>query len=182
MGKKKAPTEPQKTDSAEKKPEANPRRALFDMFYRNGGPNFGAGNAFQSAIAAGYSPATAKSNCHLLACESRVRTAEALEALGCDGFSQAQKLLHLREAKTVKWNPSKQLTLHAGGKGKRVQKIVKGGWDTFEDGDLQLRAAQEINKIQGAYPDPERGGDGRSVQIIFPASFAGLAEEKPAGS
>lgn len=179
MGKKKAPKEPRST---EKKPETNPRRALFDMFYRNGGPSFPAGNALQSAIAAGYSPATAKSNCHLLARESRVHIAEALEALGCDGFSQAQKLLHLREAKTVKWNPGKRLTLRAGGKGKRVEKVVEGGWDTFEDGDLQLRTAQEINKIQGAYPDPERGGDGRSVQIIFPASFANLATAKPAES
>ncbi len=180
MNKRKAPKEPEKNEKAEKKPEANPRRALFDMFYRNGGPNFSPGNAFQSAIAAGYSPATAKSNCHLLAREVRVRTAEALEALGCDGFSQAQKLLHLREAKTVKWNPSKELTLRAGRKGKRVQKIVKGGWDAFEDSDTQLRTTQEINKIQGAYPDAKEG-DGRTVQIIFPASFANLTGDKPAG-
>lgn len=182
MGKKAAPKEPARTDTTEKKPESNPRRALFDVFYRNGGPNFRAGNAFQSAIAAGYSPATAKSNCHLLARESRVRTAEALEALGCDGFSQAQKLLHLRDAKTVKWNPSKQLTLRAGGKGKRVQKTVKGGWDTFEDNDTQLRTAQEINKIQGAYPDPEKTGDARTIQIVFPENFANIPVGKPAGS
>ncbi|HWY05308.1 MAG TPA: hypothetical protein VNY24_00505 [Candidatus Acidoferrales bacterium] len=142
--------------------QENPRRALFNNFYRMGGPGFPPGNAFRSAIAAGYTVATAKSNCHLLAREARVRTAEALEALGCDGFSQGGKLLQLREAKTVKWNPSK------GG----TKKTPKGGWDVFEDNDTQLRTTQEINKIQGAYPDPAEGTAGRPIQIIFPRNFS----------
>jgi hypothetical protein len=178
MRKSREPKERDKTDIVEEKAEANPRRALFDMFYRNGGPGFAAGNAYQSAIAAGYSPATAKSKCHLLARDLRVRTAEALGALGCDGFSQARKLLQLREAKTVKWNPSKRLTLSAGGKGKRARKIVKGGWDTFEDSDTQLRTTQEINKLQGAYPKPEEPSAATSIQIIFPENFTNLMERE----
>jgi len=168
MGKTKTPKDQNNTDTVEKKPDANPRRALFDMFYRNGGSSFPAGNAYQSAIAAGYSQATAKSNCHILARKARVRVAEALEALGCDGFSQAHKLLQLREAKMVKWNPSK------GGKKKKP----KGGWDMFEDNDTQLRTTQEINKLQGAYPDPQDPGAPMSVQFIFPENFANLMERE----
>jgi hypothetical protein len=160
MGKKKAAPGPKKhpPDTSQE----NPRRALFGTFYRTGGPNFRPGNAYRSAIAAGYSAATAKSNCHLLAREARVRTAEALEALGCDGFSQAGKLLQLREAKTVKWNPSKGAS----------KKKPKGGWDVFEDNGTQLSTTQEINKLQGAYPDPVAGADNRPIQIIFPKNFS----------
>lgn len=168
MGKKKTASEPRK-DGSEK--QENPRRALFDNFYRTGGPGFPPGNAFRSAIAAGYSVATAKSNCHLLAREARVRTAEALEALGCDGFSQAGKLLQLREAKTVKWNPSKSGT----------KKKPKGGWDVFEDNDTQLRTTQEINKLQGAYPDPVEGAENRPIQIIFPKNFSDALSKESAG-
>ncbi len=64
-----------------------------------GGLHFSPGNAYQSAVAAGYSPNTAKSKCHILARRARVKVAAALEALGCDGFSQAVKLLELREAR-----------------------------------------------------------------------------------
>lgn len=162
MGKtKKKAASNQKEDASDTSQE-KPRRALFNNFYRMGGPSFRPGNAFRSAIAAGYSVATAKSNCHLLAREARVRTAEALEALGCDGFSQGGKLLQLREAKTVKWNPSK------GG----TKKKPKGGWDVFEDNGTQLNATQEINKIQGAYPDPVAGSESRPIQIIFPKNFS----------
>src|SRR5579864_8628919 len=116
---------------------ANPRQASFDAFYLNGGPNFSPGNAYKSAVAAGYSSATAKSNCHILARRASIKVNIALGALGCDGFSQASKLLELREAKTVRWN----------------QKREK--WDEFGDADVQLRATQEINRLQDAYPAPK---------------------------
>ena len=159
--KKKTPSRSRK-DTSEVLQE-NPRRALFGTFYRTGGPNFRPGNAYRSAIAAGYSVATAKSNCHLLAREARVRTAEALEALGCDGFSQGAKLLQLREATTVKWNPAEE------------------EFETFLDSDVQLRATQEINKIQGAYPDPAQGVENRPIQIVFPQNFTNLMPKTEAG-
>lgn len=152
---------------------ADPRRTKFSEFYRNGGPDFRAGNAYRSALAAGYSPATAKSNCHLLARDINVAAADALRALGCDAFSQARKLLRLQQAKTVKWNPQK----FPGTRGtkKRKGKAPRGGWDAFDDGDLQLDATKEINRLLDAYPAPKEPGDtSRPVQIIFPASFKSL--------
>lgn len=143
---------------------ANPRQASFDAFYLNGGPDFRPGNAYKSAIAAGYSSATAKSNCHILARRASIKVARALEALGCDGFSQAAKLLELREAKTVRWN----------------QKTEE--WDEFENADVQLRATQEISRLQDAYPAPkEKVEDSRPITIVFPKSLSSmmpLAEEK----
>jgi hypothetical protein len=156
-------THQRRPKAAEEQRGVNPRKALFETFYRNGGPDFPPGNAYRSALAAGYSPITAKANCHLLAREVRVKTAEALEACGCDGFSQAEKLIELREAKTVKWNPK------------------KNRWDTFQDGDLQLRAVQEINKILDAYPAPKETNDTRPVMIVLPKNFSNLAQ-KPANS
>jgi len=145
---------------------ANPRQASFDVFYLNGGLNFSPGNAFKSAIAAGYSSATAKSNCHILARRASIKVARALEALGCDGFSQAAKLLKLREAKTVRWN----------------QKTEQ--WDEFKDADVQLRATQEINRLQDAYPAPkEKVEDSRPITIVFPKSLSSMmplaGEKKP---
>jgi len=134
---------------------ANPRQASFDVFYLNGGLDFLPGNAYKSAIAAGYSPNTAKSKCHILARRARVKVAAALEALGCDGFSQATQLLELREAKTVRWN----------------QKREK--WDEFEDADVQLRATQEVNRLQDAYPAPkEKVEDSRPITIVFGKSLS----------
>ena len=135
----------------------NPRQASFDAFYLNGGLDFSPGNAYQSAVAAGYSPNTAKSKCHILARRARVKVAAALEALGCDGFSQATKLLELREAKTVRWNQKKER------------------WDEFEDADVQLRATQEINRLQDAYPAPkEKVEDSRPITIVFPKSLSSM--------
>lgn len=166
MTKPKTPSNPrrQKPASPAEQEGANPRQASFDAFYLDGGPDFLPGNAYQSAIAAGYSPATAKSNCHILARRASIKVAKALEALGCDGFSQATKLLELREAKTVRWN----------------QKREK--WDEFGDADVQLRATQEINRLQDAYPAPkEKVEDSRPITIILPPSLNSMmprAEEK----
>lgn len=157
---------------SEKSSGVNPRKALFDAYYRNGGPSFRVGNAYQSAIAAGYSPITAKANCHLLARDSRVQVAEALEALGVDGFSQAQKLLELREAQAVKWNPAKYPGRPA--KGKKPGIAARGGWDYFADGNVQLEATKEINRVKDAYPAPREpidGRDQRPITIIFPATW-----------
>lgn len=148
----------------------NLRQALFEKFYRDGAPGFRPGNAYRSAIAAGYTPITAKANCHILARRCKVKAAEALQAMGCDGFSQAEKLLRLREARTVRWNPVK----YNGKKQKR------GGWDTFDDGDLQLRATQEINRVLDAYPAPKEADQRSPVQIIFPASFGAIAVQASA--
>lgn len=136
---------------------ANPRQASFDAFYLNGGPDFRPGNAHKSAVAAGYSPNTAKSKCHILSRRARVKVVAALEALGCDGFSQATKLLELRKAKTVRWNQKKEQ------------------WDEFEDADVQLRATQEINRLQDAYPAPkEKVEDSRPITIVFPKSLSSM--------
>ena len=133
MTKTKTPGTPRSQKPAGEQEGANPRQASFDVFYLNGKSDFSPGNAYKSAIAAGYSPNTAKSNCHILARRASIKVARALEALGCDGFSQATKLLELREAKTVRWNQKKER------------------WDEFEDADVQLRATQEINRLQDAY-------------------------------
>ena len=166
MTKAKTPDNPrhQKPAGPAEQEGANPRQASFDAFYLNGTPAFRPGNAYKSAIAAGYSPNTAKSNCHILARRASIRVAQALEALGCDGFSQAAKLLELREAKTVRWN----------------QKREK--WDEFEDADVQLRATQEISRLQDAYPAPkEKVEDSRPITIVFGKSLSSmmpLAKEK----
>lgn len=158
-----SPHSPRTTEVPEQE-GLNPRQASFDAFYLNGGPDFRPGNAYQSAIASGYSPNTAKSKCHILARRTSVKVAGALAALGCDGFSQATKLLELREAKTVRWN----------------QKNEK--WDEFEDADVQLRAVQEINRLQDAYPAPkEKVEDARPITIVFPSDMTSLmpkADEK----
>lgn len=142
----------------------NPRQASFDSFYLRGGHDFRPGNAYKSAIAAGYSPNTARSKCRILARRASVKVAAALEALGCDGFSQATKLLELREAKTVRWNQKSE------------------EWDEFEDADVQLRATQEINRLQDAYPAPkEKVEDTRPITIVFPSDMNSLmpkADEK----
>jgi hypothetical protein len=166
-------------DDAEKPRGVNPRKALFETYYKNGGPGFRAGNAYRSALAAGYAPITAKANCHLLAREARVQVAEGLTALGVDGFSQAEKLLELREAKAVKWNPDK----HPGrpAKGKKPAIAARGGWDVFEDNDAQLRTTQEINRILDSYPAPKEPTDSRPVQIIFPATFGNLSVKASGG-
>ncbi|HVA94426.1 MAG TPA: hypothetical protein VNI36_05920 [Candidatus Dormibacteraeota bacterium] len=136
---------------------ANPRQASFDAFYLNGGPHFSPGNAYKSAIAAGYSPNTAKSNCHVLARRASIKVARALEALGCDGFSQAAKLLELREAKTVRWNQKKEK------------------WDEFEDADVQLRATQEINRLHDSYPAPKEPiEDARPITIVFEGPLSSM--------
>lgn len=168
MTKSKRPSNPphQKPASPSEQEGANPRQASFDAFYLDGGPDFSPGNAYQSAIAAGYSPNTAKSNCHILARRASIKVARALEALGCDGFSQATKLLELREAQTVRWN----------------QKREK--WDEFEDADVQLRATQEINRLQDAYPAPkEKVEDSRPITILFGKRLSSMmppaVEKKP---
>jgi len=168
MTKPKTPSSPrrQKPTGPAEQEGANPRQASFDAFYLNGAPAFRPGNAYKSAIAAGYSANTAKSNCHILARRASIKVALALEALGCDGFSQAAKLLELREAKTVRWN----------------QKTEE--WDEFGDADVQLRATQEINRLQDAYPAPkEKVEDSRPITIVFPKSLSSMMpvveEKKP---
>lgn len=168
MTKSKRPSDPprQKPASPAGQEGANPRQASFDAFYLDGGPDFSPGNAYKSAVAAGYSPNTAKSNCHILARRASIKVARALEALGCDGFSQATKLLELREAQTVRWN----------------QKREK--WDEFEDADVQLRATQEINRLQDAYPAAkEPTEDSRPITILFGKSLSSMmppaVEKKP---
>ncbi|MGC1107099.1 MAG: hypothetical protein WA876_11220 [Candidatus Acidiferrales bacterium] len=166
MKKPKTPSGPRSqkiTDSTDPK-GMNPRQAAFDAFYLSGGQGFRSGNAYKSAIAAGYSPNTAKSNCHILTRRANVKVGAALEALGCDGFSQATKLLDLREAKTVRWNQKKE------------------DWDEFEDADVQLRATQEINRIQGGYPAPkEKVQDNRPITIVFPQDLRSMMPEPKIG-
>lgn len=140
----------------------NPQQASFDAFYINGGPDFRPGNAYQAAIAAGYSPATAKSNCHILARRASIRVLAALEARGCDGFDQANKLLALREARTVRWNPK------------------KNRFDQFTDNSTQLEATKEINRILDAYPAPkEKVTDSRPITIVFPQDLGEMMPAKP---
>lgn len=137
--------------SADTPREANPREALFEELYRNGGPGSSPGNAYRSALAAGYSKATAKSNCNLLARKVRVQVADARRALGCDGFSQAKKLIELREAKTVRWNTRSER------------------WNKSEDASTQLEATKEIKRIFDVYPAPkEKVEDSRPIVIMFP--------------
>lgn len=136
--------------------EIDPRTARLADFYLWGGSNFKPGNLYQAAIAAGYSRATARSNHSELRRNLRIVLPDALRALGLDEASQAAKLGKLREAKTVRWNAKKHR------------------WDVFEDGDVQLRATQEINRILDVYPAPKETGDSRPVQIIFPGDFKNL--------
>lgn len=136
--------------------QASLLQARFDKFYDEGGEDFAPGNAYQSALAAGYSATTAKAKSHLLARRARIKTSQALEALGCDGFRVASKLVALMDAKTVKWNPGEE------------------DWDVFEDNHIQLAATQEVNKVQDAYPAPKESGDHTPIQIVFPANFASL--------
>lgn len=160
MGKSKTPrsrrsSRPNAQNNAE---ELNPRQARFEQYYRNGGPDFPAGNAYKSALAAGYSATTAKAKSHLLARRANVKTAEALTLLGRDGFSQALKLIALSEAQLVKWNASDE------------------DWDTFDDGHLQLEAVKEINRLLDEYPAPkEPNTNDAPIQIIFPANFGSVA-------
>lgn len=159
MGKSKASRrqqarKPQAPDSQE---GLNPRQALFEQFYRGGGPGFPAGNACRSAIEAGYTRITAKANCHILARRANIKTAEALQLLGRDGFAQARHLVKLCSAKTVRWNQKKER------------------WDTFEDASVQLDAVKEINRLQDSYPAPkEPTAETRPIQIVFPVDFASV--------
>lgn len=174
---------PPKPQGSEEREGLNPRQALFEEFYRQGGPDFRPGNAYQSALAAGYSPITAKANCHILARKIRVDVKEALEMLGCDALSQAKKLLALREAQLVKWNPAKYPGVRAQRKTKKTAaspgKPARGGWDVFEDNTTQLETTKEINRIFGAYPAPKEPGDNRPVQIIFPPDFKSVTVRAP---
>lgn len=153
----------------------DPRDALFAKFYVEGRqPDFGPGNAYQSCIAAGFSRATAKSNCHLIAARNRTEIGRAFRLLRADEFYLARKIIALTQAKTVKWNPAKR-----GTKDK-----PKGGWDTFDDGTTQLGAAKELGRFLDAYPAPkEEGTESRPIEFIFPANFAGLMqpEQEKAG-
>lgn len=179
MGKPKTSRRPQprKSQGSEKQEGLNPRQALFEQFYRQGGPEFPPGNAYRSAIAAGYTPITAKANCHILARKCNIKTAEALIAMGCDGFSQAKKLLTLREAKTVKWNPDKFPGRRATKK--RAGTFKHGGWDLFEDSSTQLDATKEINRILDSYPAPKQPTEPvHPVTIIWPSSFKSVALQK----
>lgn len=142
------PAAPKNPTEAEKPRGVNPREALFEVYYRDGGPGFRVGKAYRSALAAGYSPITAKPNCRLLGRKARVHVAEVLQALGVNGFSQAKKLLELREEKTVRWNSKREK------------------WDTFEDVDVQLRTDQEINRILDACPAPRESIDSRDKRAI----------------
>lgn len=142
----------------------DPRKTAAKEFYRSGGPDFKPGNAFQSLLAAGYSRATAKSNCHLFARKVNASVQAALRAQGHDEHSQAAKLIKLTEAKLSRWNSAAE------------------AWDEFEDNHTQLAATQEINKIFDEYPAPkDQPGNSQNIQIIFPVNFSDAMSKESAG-
>lgn len=132
------------------------RRAKFRERY------LATGNAYQSARDAGYAESTARTKSWELARSIRIEIGDALRARGLDEVSQARKLEKLQNAKCVKWNANAE------------------DWDTFEDGDIQMRATQEINRLLDAYPAPKESDQRSPVQIIFPASFGAIAVQAAA--
>ena len=85
-----------------------------------------------------------------MAAPIRLEMAAALRATGLDEHSQAKKLAQLREARTVRWNAK------------------KNKWDTFDDGDVQMRATQEVNRLLDAYPAPkEKVEDSRPINVFI---------------
>lgn len=106
---------------------------------------------------AGYSPNTVKNKGAGMAAEIRASMAEAYRRAGLTEERSAQKLAKLLDAETVKWNPK------------------KSRWDAFGDGDLQLRAVQEINRVLDGYPAPkEPTEDSRPITIVFGKSLSSM--------
>lgn len=115
------------------------------------------GNAYRSALDAGYRESTAKAKSFEFARAVRIPIADALRARGIDEVSQAQKLAQLQAARCVKFNPE------------------LGEFEDFDDGDVQMRATQEINRLLDAYPAPKQPDVSVPVQIVFPKSFRAIA-------
>lgn len=80
-------------------------------------------------IDAGYSSASAKSNCVDLARKVRVSLEEAARARGIDEAFVLNKLHELSESKTPKWNAETKT------------------WDEFEAGNIQLEAVEKLAEI-----------------------------------
>ena len=107
----------------------------------------------QAVIAAGYSQHIA---------DSGGETAKILATVGAgivaaiesnprltDG-KRAEKLADLMAAKKAVWNPQRKK------------------FHLFEDGDLQLRTVQEVNRLKNQYPAPkEPTEDSRPITIVF---------------
>jgi hypothetical protein len=143
-----------------KQPRANarendPKFAKFQELYIE------TGNAYDSAKAAGYSEVYAKSHAHKLAARVRVKMGVALAAVGVDRVSLARRLARKLDATTVKWNPNK--VVRPAVKASKQQPELpelRGGWDTFEDTQAQLRATEMALELTDSYPAKRFGGPG----------------------
>lgn len=131
------------------------RRAKFNALVRK------TDNAYQSAIAAGYPPSTAHSKSGAMAQAVRSEYVGALRAHGCTAEFKARKTMRLFNARMPKWNPEKK-------------KFV-----LFENADVQLRALQEVNRIEDEYPAVKEPGGGPPVTIVL--DFAELNVAVKAG-
>ncbi len=98
------------------------------------------GNAYRSALAAGYARNTAKVKSCEMARLVRVKAAEALRALGIDETQVALKLKEKLGAKEFRWNPAKKK------------------WETFIAHKPQLEATKELARILDMYPAQKIGG------------------------
>lgn len=121
-------------------------------------------NAYQSAITAGYPESTAKSKSGSMAQVVRSELVVALRAQGCTPEFKARKIMQLLAAQMPKWNPGIE------------------EFEYFENADIQLRALQEVNRVEDEYPAPkEQGGNSQNIQIIFPGNFADAMSKESAG-
>ena len=118
------------------------------------------GNAYKAALAIGMKPSTAKAGAWRIVRALKLQVAEALEMLGIDAVSQARKLIALREARLVKWNPSEEQ------------------WDTFLDSSTQMEATKEINKLLDAYPAAKRPPNETPPVQVFFGNLADYREHK----
>jgi hypothetical protein len=125
------------------------RRAKFRELYLTG-PEGIRGNARQAARAAGYSDATAQNSAHKMAARERIAIGDSLRNHGLDETAITKKLKFLLHAKTPKYNPGTK------------------DFEIFEDGDIQLRTAQELSKLLDLYPAPKTDEDMRPVTVNFP--------------
>lgn len=143
-----------KVGKGRKRPSA--RRLKFDAEILAGKSNA------EAARIAGYSPSVASNKAHKMAEPIRSSMAEAYRRAGLTEERSARKLGELIDARTPRWNSAKKR------------------WDYFGDADVQMRAAQELNRVLDGYPAPkEKVEDARPITIVFPSDMKSLM---PAGA
>jgi hypothetical protein len=85
-----------------------------------------------------------------MAASERIAVGDALREIGLDAVAVAKKLRRLLNARAVRYNPGCKR------------------FESFDDGDVQLRTVQEIAKLLDLYPAPKTDDDTRPVIVQFP--------------